>query len=114
MYRDVAQWHLIRRRIREDGTPKKQVSRETGISRLTINRMLMHECPPGYGPRPPNYPKLGPYTPVIDRLLAEAATVIPASRMTIQDIVEHLRRNDGFTGSYGSVQNYVQELRTSR
>ena len=46
MYRDDAQWHLIRSRIREDGIPKKQVSRETGISRRTINRILMHECPP--------------------------------------------------------------------
>ena len=30
MYREVAQWRSIRRLIREKGTPKKQVSRETG------------------------------------------------------------------------------------
>jgi hypothetical protein len=35
IYRDVAQWRRIRRRIREQGVPKKQVSRETGISRRT-------------------------------------------------------------------------------
>jgi hypothetical protein len=59
MYREVAQWRHIRRRIQEEETPKKQVSRETGISRRTINKMLTHEHPPGYGPRPPRYPKLG-------------------------------------------------------
>jgi lambda repressor-like predicted transcriptional regulator len=43
MYCDVRQWRHIRRRIMVKGTPKKQVSRETGISRQTINRMLAHE-----------------------------------------------------------------------
>jgi hypothetical protein len=40
MYRDVAQWQHIRRRFELNGTPKKQISRETGISRRTINKML--------------------------------------------------------------------------
>jgi hypothetical protein len=35
MHRDVAQWHQIRRRIRKNGTPKRQISRETGVSRRT-------------------------------------------------------------------------------
>ena len=108
MYREVAQWRRIRRRVREDGAPKKQVSRETGISRRTINRILTLESPPGYGPRPVYYPKLRSYIPAIERLLTEAASVAPVSRMTIQDIVEHLRRNEGFAGSYDSVRNYVR------
>jgi hypothetical protein len=40
MYREVAQWQHIRRRILIEGTPKKQVVRDTGISRPTINKML--------------------------------------------------------------------------
>jgi hypothetical protein len=104
MYREVAQW----RRIREEGAPKKQVSRETGIGRQTINRMLAHENPPSYGPRPPRYPKLGPYISAIDRLLHEAVSLTPAADMTIQDIVERLRRDEGFAGSYDSVRNYIR------
>ena len=61
MYREIVQWRQIRRRLLEDGTPKKQVARETGISRRTLNRILAYEGPPGYGPRPPYYPKLDPY-----------------------------------------------------
>jgi transposase len=70
MYCDVRQWRHIRRRIMVKGTPKKQVSRETGISRQTINRMLAHEFPPGYHPRPRRYSKLGPYIHTIDYLFA--------------------------------------------
>jgi hypothetical protein len=53
MYRDAAQWQHIRRRILINGTPKKQVARDTGISRKTINKMLKHQHPPGLGRRPP-------------------------------------------------------------
>jgi transposase len=108
MYREVAQWRHIRHCIREKGTPKKQVSRETGISRQTINKMLAHEKPPGYGPRPLHYPRLGPYISAIDRILHDAVSLTPATDMTIQDIVERLRRNEGFAGSYDSVRNYIR------
>src|SRR4030081_2053519 len=92
MYREVAQWRYIRRLIREKGTPKKQVSRETGISRQTINKMLTLENPPGYGPRPLRYPRLGPYISAIDRILNDALSLTPAADVRIQDIVERLRR----------------------
>jgi hypothetical protein len=82
MYREAAQWREIRRLILEKGRPKKQVCRDTGISRKTINKMLMHENPPGYGPRPRCYPQLV---------------------LSISEIVQHLRRKEGFTGSYDSV-----------
>lgn len=107
MYRDVAQWRQIRSRIREQGVPKKQVSRETGISRWTINKMLTYENPPGYGPRPPAYPKLGPYISAIDRLLHEAISLVPAADMPIRRIVERLRRDEGFAGSYDSARRYI-------
>ena len=83
-------------------------SRETGISRRTINKMLTHENPPGYGPRPPHYPKLGPYISAIDRVLHDPLSMTPAADVTIQDIVERLRRSEGFAGSYDSVRNYIR------
>ena len=104
MYREVAQWRHVRRCILEKGTPKRQVARDTGISRRTINKMLMHENPPRYGPRPPLYPKLGPYISAIDELISST----PAADLTIRDIVERLRREHGFAGSYDSVCNYVR------
>jgi transposase len=109
MYCDIGLWRHIRRRILEKGTPKKRVARETGVSRQTINRMLAHEHPPGYGPRPLRYPKLGPYTRTIDRLLADTISFPPGANLTIRDIVEHLRREEGFAGSYDSVRNYIRQ-----
>jgi transposase len=107
MYRDVRQWRDIRRRILEKGTPKKRVSAETGISRKTINKMLAHEQPPGYRRRRSNYPKLAPHIQTIDRLLHDNDSFPLAVNMTIQNIVQHLRREEGFAGSYDSVRNYI-------
>jgi transposase len=107
MYRDASQWKDIRRRIHEKGVPKRQVSREMGISRDTINKMLAHEHPPGYRRRLPSHPKLGPYIPTIERLLRDIATM-PAADLTIRDIFDRLRHLEGFTGSYDSVRNYIQ------
>ena len=109
MYCDAQQWQHIRRRIMAKGTPKKQVSRETGISRQTINRMLAHEYPPGYQPRPRRYPKLGPYIHTIDRILHSTILFSTKADLTIRDIVGHLRREEGFAGSYDSVRNYIRQ-----
>jgi hypothetical protein len=98
----------IRRRILEKGTPKKRVSAETGISRKTINKMLAHERPPGYRPRRRSYPKLAPYIHTIDRLLYDNNSFPLAVNMTIRDIVQHLRREEGFAGSYDSVRHYIR------
>src|SRR5262245_13157506 len=112
MYRDIPQWRGIRRRILDQGVPKRQVARETGVSRKTINKILKHQHPPGYSPRPVRYPKLGPYIPTIDRILADAMSSSPGSDMTVSRIVVRLRQNEGFTGSYDCVRNYI--LRRSR
>jgi hypothetical protein len=89
---------------------KSQVSRETSISRKTINKMLMHEHPPNYGPRRRSYPRLGPYIHKIDQLLLDKDPFLNASKLTIADIVHVLRREEGFAGSYDSVRNYIRRL----
>jgi hypothetical protein len=94
-------------RILDEGIPKKRVSRETGISGRTINKMLTHEHPPGYGPRRRTYPKLGPYVHTVDQLIHDNDAFPSVTNMTIQAIVEHLRR-EGFAGSYHSVRNYIK------
>jgi transposase len=107
MYCDVRQWRHIRRRILEQGTPKKRVSAETGISRKTISKMLAHEQPSGYRRRRSRYPKLAPHIHTIDRLLNDNDAFPLAANMTIQDIVQHLRREERFSGSYDSVRHYI-------
>jgi len=110
MYRDAKQWQRIRRNILENGVPKKRISRETSISRRTINKMLTHEHPPSYGPRRRRYPKLGPYIHRINQLLLDNGSFSLSPDMTIQDVVHLLRREEGFAGSYDSVRNYIRHL----
>src|SRR5260370_4952198 len=110
MYCEVRQRRPSRRRILEKGMTKKRVSRETGISRRKNKKMLTHEHPPSYGPRQRCYPKLRPYIDKINRLRHDATTSSPAANITIQDIVQILRREEGFAGSYDSVRNYIRHL----
>lgn len=110
MYRDVAQWSSIRRRILRDGISIRQVARETGIDPRTVRKMLDQPLPKPYGPRTRRYPKLGPHTASVQRMLWENATLPPSVRMSIKAIYERIRDQEGFQGSYGSVKDYARPL----
>jgi transposase len=108
MYRDAAQWASIRRRILREGASIRQVVRETGISRKTVRKMLDHPLPKPYGPRSRRYPKLGPHTASVQRMLRENATLPPSARRSVKVIYECIRDQEGFGGSYGSVKDYAR------
>ena len=110
MYRDVAQWSGIRRRILRDGASIRQVVRETGISRKTVRKMLDHPLPQPYGPRSRRYPKLGPHTASVQRMLRENATLPPSARLSVKAIYERTRDEEGFGGSYGSVKDFARPI----
>ncbi len=77
MYRDVVQWSKIRHRILVRGRSIRRVASEKGIDPRTIRKMLDHALPHPYGPRSHRYPKLGPHTASIRRLLRENAALRP-------------------------------------
>jgi transposase len=110
MYRDVAQWLTIRHRVLVGGIPQRQIARETGISPKTIRKMLAHPHPQPYGPRSRRYPKLGPHTASIRRMLQENATLPPPARLSVQAIYERIRDQESFSGSYGAVKDYVRPI----
>ena len=88
----------------------RQVARETGISPETVRKMLDHPLPKPYGPRNRRYPKLGPHTASVQRMLWENATLPPSARISIKAIYERIRDQEGFQGSYGSVKDYARPL----
>jgi len=110
MYRDVAQWSGIRARVLQKGVSIRQVSRETGISPKTIRKMLDHSLPQPHRPRRRRYPKLGPHTGTIRRLLRENATLPPSARLSMTAIYERIRDAEGFCGSYTSVTDYARTI----
>jgi transposase len=83
--------------------------RETGISRQTVRKMLLHGCPQPYGPRAPRYPKLGSHTKTIDKLAGSNVWAPPELRLSVEKIYRHLQSNEQYVGSYGAVKDYVTE-----
>ena len=82
MYRDVVQWSKIRKRILVEGISRRQVARETGISRDTIRKMLAHTHPQLPARRKRNHRTLGPHIASIRRMLQEASTLPPRARLS--------------------------------
>jgi transposase len=109
MYRDMAQWTGIRHRILREGVSISQVVRETRISRKTI-KMLNHPRPKPYGPRGRRYPKLGPHTATVKRMLRENDTLPPSARLSTRTIYECIRDEEGFSGSYDCVKGYARSI----
>jgi transposase len=110
MYRDAGQWSDIRNRILRKGASIRQVVRETRISRKTVRKMLDHPLPQPYGPRGRRYPKLGPHTASVQRMLRENATLPPSARLSVKVIHERIRDEEGFRGSYGSVKDFARPM----
>ncbi len=113
MYRDVVQWSKIRHRILVQGRSIRRVASEKGIDPKTIRKMLDHALPqPRMAGRANRYPKLGPHTASIRRLLRENATLPPEARLSIKDIYERVRDEEGFRGGYSTVSDYVRPIAT--
>ena len=110
MYRDVAQWLSIRDQVIRKGVSIRQIVRETGISRKTVRKMLNHPYPQPYRPRNRGYPKLGPHTSTVQRIIRENATLPPSARLSVKAIYEYIRDTESFCGSYGSVTDYARSL----
>jgi hypothetical protein len=110
MYRDLVQWSGIQRRILREGVSISQVVRETGISRKSVRKMLNDPRPKPYGPRNRRYPKLGPHTASVQRMLRENATLPPSARLSVKAIYECIRNEEGFGRSYDSVKGYARPI----
>lgn len=110
MYRNVAQWSAIRDRVLRKGISIRQVARETGISPKTVRKMLDHPLPQPCRPRSRRYPKLGPHTGSIRRMLGQNAALPPSIRLSIKAIYERIRDTEGFRGSYSSVKDYARAI----
>lgn len=100
----------VRRACHVEGMNKSEAARLFGINRKTVSKILEHSVPPGYRrSKPPVRPKLDPFIPVIDRILAEDRSVPRKQRHTAKRIFERLRDEHGFVGRLTIVTDYVRE-----
>ena len=111
MYR-VDVYLRVRRAVMVEGKSIREVSREFGLHRDTVRKMLAYSVPPGYRRQsPPKRPKLEPFTGVIDRILEDDLRRLRKQRHTAKRIFERLRDEYGFDGGYTTVKDYVRENR---
>ena len=95
----VEDWALIRRLV-ADGVPQRQVARDLGVGRSTVERALTSDRPPKYE-RPPVATSFTPVEPLVRQLLAAH----PSMPATV--IAERV----GWTGSITWFRDNVRRLR---
>ena len=111
MYR-VDVYLRVRRAVMVEGKSIREVSREFGLHRDTMRKMLAYSVPQGYRRQsPPRRSKLEPFTGVIDRILEDDLRRLRKLRHTAKRIFERLRDEYGFDGGYTTVKDYVREHR---
>jgi transposase len=99
----------VRRSVLVEGRSQREVAREFGISRKTIQKMLRYAVPPGYQRlQPVKRPKLGPWVGVIDAILEDDRQRPVKQRHTAKRIFDRLREEHGFGGGYTIVKDYVR------
>ena len=103
-------YRRVRLACHRESLSRREASRQFGIDRKTVAKILLHSEPPGYRRRqPPKRPKLAPFTDIIDGILEEDRTVHRKQRHTAKRIFERLRDEHGFTGKQTIVKDYVRE-----
>src|ERR1700726_2692336 len=98
----------VRHAVMIEGLSRREAAKRFGIHRNTITKMLSFSVPPGYrGRERPVSKKLGPYVAWIDAILEGDRNVHKKQRHTAHRIFERLRDEQGFTGGYTIVREYV-------
>ena len=100
MLTDMEIWAEIRRRVLTGEISKRQACVEYEIHWQTLKKILAHEEPPGFRASAPRAkPKLGPFLPIIHRILEADRTAVREREATLteadsarQTFQEQLRR----------------------
>ena len=107
---DVDTYLKVRLACHNNRLSQRSASREFGISRKTIRKILAHPEPPGYRRTAPiKRPMLEGFTGIIDQILEDDKGAPKKQRHTSKRIFERLRDEYGYLGGISTVSNYVRE-----
>ena len=111
VYKDMDKWIELRRKIRNQDVPLRQLQRETGIGRQTLRKIRDNSQPPGYRwTKPINKPKISPYLDRIKALIKSDKQDHKKQYYTAKKILEILQ-SEGFTGGYTIVKDAIREIK---
>mgnify|MGYP005854156569 CR=1 FL=1 len=106
----MAQVHVIRHKVLEEGLSIRQVARDMGVSRNTVSKYL-RQAEPIFSKHPRQKPVLDAVAPRIDQLLVEwAGRTTPKQRITGTRIHRQLRE-EGYEVGSTTVRAYLREKR---
>ena len=99
----------VRRAHFDEGRSKRSIVRDFGLARGTVDKMCAYSSPPGYRrSQKVRRPKLEAFTDTIEQWLLEDQNRPKKQRHTAKRIFERLREEEGFTGGYTTVKDYVR------
>ncbi len=105
------QWIELRRKIRNQEVPLRQLQRETGIHRQTLRKIRDNSQPPGYQrTNPIKKSKIGPYLDRIKAIIEDDKQVHKKQRHTAKKIWETLQ-SKGFDDGYTIVKDAVPQVK---
>jgi transposase len=95
----------IRRAVMVDGLSRREAAKRFGVHRNTITKMLSFSVPPYRRRERPMSKKLGPH--MADAIFEGDSKIHKKQRHTARRIFERLRDEQGFSGGYTIVCEYV-------
>lgn len=99
---------IARQAYYNEGKTQRQIARDLGINRRTVQKMLKHSVPPGYErSHLPLSPKLSEHKAWIDEVLESDKRVHRKQRHTAKRIYDRLKEERSFTGGYTIVRVYI-------
>jgi transposase len=107
MFKDLQAWAAIRRAVLVDGVGKRQICRQTGITRKTLKRILQYESPPAYKKRGSASPSVEKFRNVIDRIVDEDRLRPSEQRHTAEQIAIILSEEYGHKVNPEEVNRYL-------
>jgi len=106
MYLKVRQCCLL------DNKSQRQVSKEFGLNRRTVSKMLKISTPPGYRRKScSTQPKLDPHKDFINHIIESDKKIPRKQKHTAKRIYDRLKAECDYTGSYIIVRKYVAQCR---
>jgi transposase len=105
-------WIELRRKIRNQEIPLRQISREDGIHRQTLRKIRDNSQPPGYQrTKPIQKSKIGPYIDRIKAIIEADKTADHKKQYHTAKKIWEILQSDGFTGRYTIVKDAVREIK---
>jgi transposase len=105
-------WIELRRKIRNQEIPLRQISRENGIHRQTLRKIRDNSQPPGYQrTQPIQKSKIGPYIDRIKAIIEDDKEAAHKKQHHTAKKIWEILQSEGFTGRYTIVKDAVRRIK---